>query len=111
MTTYKGVRLPTGEVRVTKDDEPLPVWRSYQVKVLSPAGFGWGHGGAGPAQLALALLVEELGEPEALRYYERFKWEIISHLMLPTWSFTSEAIHRWALQQWEATEEENGDLC
>lgn len=109
MTTYEGVRLPTGGVRVTKDGEPLPLWRSYQVRVLSPAGFDWGHGGAGPAALALALLLEELEEPEALQHYERFKWEIISHLMRPTWSFTSKAIHRWAAQQWEEPEEETDD--
>jgi hypothetical protein len=32
----------------------------------SPTGFGWGYGGSGPAQLALALLADSLGDNDLL---------------------------------------------
>jgi len=40
----------------------------------SPTGFEWGYGGSGPAQLALAILAEHLGDDHAaLRLYQDFK--------------------------------------
>ena len=36
----------------------------------SPSGFEWGYLGSGPAQLALAILCDYLGEPQlAVRFY------------------------------------------
>ena len=43
--------------------------------------FSWGYGGSGPAQLALAILLEVTGSREtALLWYQKFKWEIIANL-------------------------------
>ena len=40
----------------------------------SPTGFAWGYGGSGPAQLALALLLDALEDEDlALRHYQEFK--------------------------------------
>ncbi len=40
----------------------------------SPTGFAWGYGGSGPAQLALAVLADALGDDErALALYQPFK--------------------------------------
>lgn len=40
----------------------------------SPSGFAWGYSGSGPAQLALAILCDALGEDErAERLYQPFK--------------------------------------
>lgn len=40
----------------------------------SPDGFAWGYAGPGPAQLALAILCDALGDDErATRLYQRFK--------------------------------------
>ncbi len=42
----------------------------------SPDGFAWGYGGSGPAQLALALAVDVLGDDQrALRIYQQLKWD------------------------------------
>ena len=40
------------------DDRVLDPSRSQQIFNHSPNGFSWGYGGSGPAQLALALLLE-----------------------------------------------------
>lgn len=40
----------------------------------SPTGYAWGYGGSGPAQLALAILCDALGDDEhAERLYQLFK--------------------------------------
>ncbi|MEO6035413.1 MAG: DUF6166 domain-containing protein [Verrucomicrobiota bacterium] len=45
----------------------------------SPTGFAWGYGGSGPAQLALALLMDALGDAElALKHYQDFKWQVVA---------------------------------
>ncbi|MBZ5660022.1 MAG: DUF6166 domain-containing protein [Acidobacteriia bacterium] len=48
----------------------------------SPTGFCWGYGGSGPAQLALAILLEHFhGDQErALALYQDFKWKVIAGL-------------------------------
>src|SRR5947209_8602479 len=42
--------------------EPLPL--RLDLFNHSPTGFSWGYGGSGPAQLALALLADALGDYE-----------------------------------------------
>lgn len=42
--------------------------------------FNWGYGGSGPAQLALAVLLELTDEESAIAIYQRFKWSVISTL-------------------------------
>jgi len=47
----------------------------------SPSGFEWGYGGSGPAQLALALLLDYTDDEEvALAEYKAFKTEVVSQL-------------------------------
>lgn len=47
----------------------------------SPDGFAWGYAGSGPAQLALAILCDALGDDErAARLYQRFKDAVIAGL-------------------------------
>ena len=59
----------------------------------SPTGFEWGYGGSGPAQLALAILAEHLGEDHAaLRLYQDFKWVCIVQIRDANWSLSSEEI-------------------
>ena len=43
----------------------------------SPDGFNWGYGGSGPAQLALAIMLELTGEPGK---YQEFKYAFIAGL-------------------------------
>ena len=58
--------------------DPKP---SQHLRNHSPCGFEWGYGGSGPAQLALALLLDFCGEEEtALAHYQTFKAEFIATL-------------------------------
>ena len=45
----------------------------------SPTGFSWGYGGSGPAQLALALLADTLGDDDlAVRLHQAFKFRVVA---------------------------------
>lgn len=58
MVTYKGSRkCLSGGQPVTKDGEILDPGPSIAVHNHAPE-FNWGYGGSGPAQLALALLLD-----------------------------------------------------
>ena len=86
MKTYEGARSLEGAI-VTVDGQRLPP--RHDLKVLSKAGFEWTYEGAGPAQLALALLADHLGDDEAaLREYQRFMRETVAHLD-NAWRLTS----------------------
>jgi Family of unknown function (DUF6166) len=86
MKTYEGGRSLDGAV-VTVDGKPLPP--RHDLRMLSRAGFEWTYEGAGPAQLALALLADHLGDDRAaLAGYERFMREVVAHLD-NAWRLTS----------------------
>ena len=54
--------------------------KSLELINHSPDGFMWGYGGSGPAQLALAILLEYLSQEKAQKYHQQFKWEVIAKL-------------------------------
>jgi Family of unknown function (DUF6166) len=54
--------------------------RSLRVRNHSPDGFSWGDGGNGPAQLALALLLEITTEEMALLWYQDVRSHIVAQL-------------------------------
>ena len=61
-----------------KELSPAP---SQKLKNHSPDGFAWGYGGSGPAQLALAILLEITKDKQfTLKNYQDFKWDIICDL-------------------------------
>ncbi|RDZ56170.1 hypothetical protein C5B91_18935 [Haloferax sp. Atlit-10N] len=61
--------------------ERLTPERSLALVKHSPSGFEWGYGGGGPAQLALALLLDYTGaEAFALDHYQAFKNKVVSQL-------------------------------
>jgi hypothetical protein len=67
------VRVPEG-TRLTPD-------RSLELTNHSPSGFEVGYCGSGPAQLALAVLLDYTGdEAFALDHYQEFKTEVVSQL-------------------------------
>jgi hypothetical protein len=89
MKVYEGSRSLEGAV-ATVDGKPLPV--RHDLRRLSKAGFEWTYEGAGPAQLALALLADHLGDDQAaLREYERFMHEVVANLD-NAWRLTSDDI-------------------
>ena len=88
---YRGE--PGGAVKVI-----LPSGKSrplQHVVLHSPTGFGWGYEGSGPADLALSLLCDVLGESpsekqiyhgrfRAYAHHQDFKREFVAH-----WDFNS----------------------
>lgn len=67
------------------------------LKNHSPSGFSWGYRGSGPAQLAFAILVNELGKNRAFDGYQQFKDEIIAqHAESVPFLVRSPTIHAWA---------------
>jgi hypothetical protein len=92
MKTYEG-RREGHVVCVTVNGRPLnPQLHLYN---HSPSGFEWGYGGSGPAQLALAIMVDHVGDTaEALHLYQRFKWAVVSDLPFKAWTLTTEDIDK-----------------
>jgi hypothetical protein len=57
--------------------EPLPL--RLDLFNHSPTGFSWGYTGSGPAQLALALLADALGDDDlAVRLHQDFKFKVVA---------------------------------
>jgi len=84
--------------RVLRDGKRLPLRPSLKLFNHSPTGFSWGYGGSGPAQLALAILLAETADSVALRYYQDFKWQVVSRWpMEKPWRLTSGEVHAWLL--------------
>jgi len=86
MSIYEGKRTIDGLV-VTKDGAPLS--EHYDVKQFTTWGFEWTYEGDSPQQLALAILVEHLGDPKrALALSEPFMRQIVANLD-NDWTLTS----------------------
>jgi Family of unknown function (DUF6166) len=78
MKTYEGKRTIDGLV-VTVDGRPLP--EHYEVKRFTRFGFEWTYEGESPRQLALAILVDHLGNGDtAIRLSEPFMAKIVANL-------------------------------
>ena len=96
MSIYRGERYQeAGPLVVTKDGEALSPAASQKVYNHSPDGFQWGYGGSGPAQLALALLIDVGLKPAvAVRYHQAFKRDFVAKWG-ERWQLTTEEINRW----------------
>ena len=96
LTVYAGFRhsCGIGHQLVAKDDDILSPMPSQKLHYYSP-DFNWGYGGAGPSQLALALLLDVTGDPAvSLPHHQQFKWQFVSNWG-NTWSITSNEIRAW----------------
>ncbi|RBI60289.1 hypothetical protein DMJ13_18270 [halophilic archaeon] len=68
-------------VETQSDQERLTPERSLELANRSPSGFEWGYTGSGPAQLALALLLDYTDDEDvALAEYMEFKAKVVSQL-------------------------------
>jgi hypothetical protein len=86
MKTYRGGRSLDGAI-VTVDGKPLAP--RYDLKRLAATGFEWTYAGAGPAQLALALLADHLGDDARARaLYQPFMRAVVAELD-NSWELTS----------------------
>lgn len=86
MKTYIGDRTIDG-IQVLVDGRPLDP--RTDLKPLSKNGFEWSYEGPEPAQLAFALLVDHLSDPQrAEALHEAFMREIVANFD-NTWELTS----------------------
>jgi hypothetical protein len=91
MATFEGRRTIDGLV-VTDEGKPLP--EHYEVKRFTSWGFEWTYEGDSPRQLALAILVEHLGDHgRAIRLCEPFMREVVANLD-NDWTLSSDEIDR-----------------
>lgn len=95
MKTYRGDRTIDG-ISVTVDGKPLPP--RTDIAQLSRDGFEWSYEGVAPAQLALALLADHLGDaPRALALHDGFMRDVVANFA-NEWEMTSDDIEA-ALRQ------------
>ncbi len=89
MKVYEGKRTIDGLV-VTVDGKRLD--ERYDVKRFTRFGFEWTYEGDSPRQLALAILVDHLGDNQrALRLTEKFMAEVIANLD-QDWRLTTDEV-------------------
>jgi hypothetical protein len=89
MKTYTGDRTIDG-IQVLVDGRDLDP--RFDLARLSELGFEWTYEGDAPAQLALALLADHLGDDAAaLAHHEAFMREIVANFD-NEWLMTSEDI-------------------
>lgn len=101
LTEYHGRRLADGTCEVTvlrHGQKPVPLdWETtLLVRNHSPAGLNWGYGGSGPAQLALAMLLdwfEDVGF--AVAYYQRFKTAFIAPIDRDEFRISGAELRAW----------------
>jgi hypothetical protein len=77
------------EVIIRGDSATRQVWingklldpkRSQKIFNHSPDGFNWGYGGSGPAQLALAILLELVDKSTSVSWHQDFKFGFVARL-------------------------------
>jgi hypothetical protein len=89
MSTYEGKRTIDGLV-VTVDGKRLD--EHYDVKRFTKYGFEWTYEGDSPQQLALAILVDHLGDKDrAIKLSRPFMKKIVANLD-NDWTLSSEEV-------------------
>lgn len=72
---------------------PQPLALRLDLRNHSPTGHEWGYGGSGPAQLALALAVDALGDAErAQRIYQTLKFKLVGRLPNHGWELSEDQL-------------------
>ena len=94
MKVYRGVRIDHGGAVIVEDNgESGSLDPRHDVCCHSASGFDWGYSGSGPAQLALALAADVLGDDErAERVHQQLKFKLIGGLSAEGWVLTEERI-------------------
>ena len=98
MKVYLGRRVAGGvvvEVLEGNERRALGAGAGQALRNHSPDGFEWGYGGAGPAQLALAILLDFTGSAEiSEKLYQRFKWHFVAGWP-ESWTLADHEIAAW----------------
>ena len=83
-------------IRRRTHKRPITPSRSQKVHNHSPDGFNFGYGGSGPAQLALAIMMDFTNDRElALRLYQDFKRDFIAPMKDPGGEIEDTTIFEW----------------
>jgi hypothetical protein len=85
MKTYRGFKNGAGPGKVSVEENRtttiLDERPSQKIWNHSPDGFQWGYSGSGPAQLALAILLDlGVNKEIAIEIHQDFKWKVIATL-------------------------------
>ncbi|MDY3558139.1 DUF6166 domain-containing protein [Gemmata sp. JC673] len=101
--TYQGVRITYGgrliDCAVTTRGGVLEPHESRHVCDYA-AGFEWGYSGAGPLQLALALVLDATADPQlALDCHQWYMWAAVSQWGA-SWLTTAGEVRGW-VEQWQ----------
>ena len=91
----RGTRHSDHHATVTIDGRPIDWKASLALCNHSPTGIEWGYLGSGPAQLALALLLQIADEATALRFYQHFKDGVIARIAADRWALTITDVLDW----------------
>jgi Family of unknown function (DUF6166) len=94
MKAYHGSRTEHGAaVIVDEDGTCRALDPRHDLRNHSPTGFEWGYGGSGPAQLALALAADVLGDDDrAQAVYQRLKFKLVGSLPREGWVLNEDGI-------------------
>src|SRR5689334_6824370 len=112
-TKYVGRRTESGceVLKVTgKGEESLDA--RLDLWSHSPSGFHWGYPGSGPAQTALAILADAVGDRLAVPLHQEFKRAFIARASEEGFELSAEEVLRWVsehrgkldLSEWEDAE-------
>lgn len=89
---YRGVRLEDSGICIVEvgvDFEFRPLDLRLDLWNHSPTGFEWGYEGSGPAQLALAILADYLGNDRlAILHHQEFKRLVVGSLPKEGWELS-----------------------
>ena len=66
----------------------------------SPAGFEWGYGGSGPADLALNILLAATGDRDfAAKNHQEFKWRFVASVSAEGGVIASNEVLDWIAER------------
>jgi hypothetical protein len=93
MKVYHGTRTENGcSVTVEEDSEFTGLDLRLDLRKHS-AEFEWGYGGSGPAQMALALAADVLGDDDkAQDVYQKLKFKVVGGLPHEGWRLTEDRL-------------------
>ena len=102
---YEGISQGEMAWEVLKNGDLFDPKPSLAVNNHSPDGFSWGYAGSGPAQLALAILMEEFSLDFARENYNAFMRDVICGLdMGNAFTLTSDSVRTWVNNHVESQE-------
>lgn len=86
-------------LRLHADGTASPLPPRLDLRRHSPDGFNWGYGGSGPAQLALAVLADQLPDcpDDARQLYQHFKAACVARITADAWALTAAQVSEWLM--------------